>query len=534
MSILNRVQIYLRQHGVRYTAKRAAEKVGERVFGTYDRLWREMTPDAAELARQRAQQPRAGLISIVIPVYNTRPELLTALIDSLCAQTYANWEAILYDGSTREETRAALRAAESRDERLRVTYAEVNEGLAGNTNRGIERARGEWIALCDHDDLLTPDALWRIAEAIEREAPDLVYTDEDKITEDGKRHTDPHFKPDFCPDNLRSANYVCHFMAIRRTLIDQVGGLDPAYDGSQDHDLTLRCTEHTSRIAHVPFVTYHWRTVGSSMSHQNLDKCLNAACRAVEAHAARIGWPCRATTVNSVIRLDYEIKGTPKVSVIADHLPKLDWPDIEHVPFQSTGDLMADMNRSAVKATGDVLLFVHPGVQDIQPGFLREMLMYAQRDDVAAVTPVLTDDKGGTTHGGYVIGGTNGAVCRNAGLRVINGGWHLLAAQSHNVAAVSAACFMIRRDHFMPLNERYQSGLGMVEWCLRLRAKGFVHVYTPHAKAVCTDRELLLLNEKRNADDLARLREDWPDLHDPCYSIRCDENKGDFTIKRKD
>lgn len=529
--LVGRGMTYIRQHGLRYTLRRSGEKVRERVFGAYDRVWQTMAPTEAELARQRADQPDAGLISIVVPVYNTRPELLMALAKSFAAQTYQRWEACLYDASTRADTREMLRRVEQVDTRIHVCYADVNEGLSGNTNRAIEMAQGTWIVLCDHDDLLTPDALWRVAKCAAEQQPDLIYTDEDKIIEDGSLHTDPHFKPDFCPDNLRSANYVCHLMALRRTLLDAVGGLDPAYDGSQDHELTLRCIEHTDRIAHVPYVTYHWRTLGTSMSHQHLDKCLDAACRAVMAHTARIGWPCRAEAERSILRLTYEIKGAPLVSVISAEPPAFDWPKIEHIPFTAGGSDYAAINAAAAKAKGNVLLFIAPGVRVDQPAFLRELLMYAQRDDVGAVTPVLTDRRGCITHAGFAIGGENLAACRNRGLQVREGGWHLLAAQSHNVAAVSPACFMIRRDHFRPFDTAYTTALGAVDWSLSLAAQGLCHVYTPHAAALCTDSRLLLLGRQRDAGDSARLRAAHPDLHDPCYSPRLSAEKGDFSIQ---
>lgn len=528
--LVGRGAAYIRQHGLRHTLRRGCEKLNERVFGSYDKVWRRICADETELARQRADQPAAGRISIVVPVYNTRPDLLLALARSFAAQTYADWEACLYDASTRADTREMLRQVEQVDPRIHVMYAAENEGLSGNTNRAISMASGAWIALCDHDDLLTPDALWRVADCIARQQPDVVYTDEDKITEDGARHTDPHFKPDFCPDNLCSANYVCHLLVIRRTLLDQVGGLDPAYDGSQDHELTLRLTEQTQRIAHVPYVTYHWRTLGTSMSHQHLDKCLDAGCRAVMVHNARIGWPCRAYPVNGVLRLEYEIKGTPKVSVICAEMPAVDWPDVEHVSYAGTALDFAAINRAAAEARGEVLLFVVPGVQMKEPSFLRELLMYAQRDDVGAVTPVLTDRRGGITHAGYALGGKALAVSRNRGLHVREGGWHQLAAQSHNVAAVSPACFMIRRDHFVPFDEKYRTALGAVDWCLRLHDRGLHHVYTPHAAAVCGDRDLLLLDARRDPEDAARLRAARPVLADPCYSPRLSADKGDFSI----
>lgn len=493
MAWIRRAAEYIHRHGVMYTLRRAGEMLGERLLHSYDRAARLAEPDEAELTRQRENQPPAGLISVAIPVYNTRTAFLQALAESLTGQTYAGWEAVLYDGGSTDAASVAAMDALT-DPRIRVIHSDENAGIAGNTNHAIAACRGDYIALCDHDDVLAPDALWHVAAAIAADAPDMIYSDEDKLTEDGRVLTDPHRKPDFCPDNLRSGNYICHLMVIRRTLLADAGGLRPAFDGSQDHDLALRIAERTERICHIPRMLYHWRTVGASMSHQRLAQCQDAAARAVTEHMARIGYPGECAVEQGVLRLRYDI--APGLTLRTIRVPQ--------------GQGYAYINREATSATEDVLLILDASVKGLDEEAVREMLMFAQREDVAAVTPQLTDRRGRVTHAGFTVKAGQ-IVSRNDGLPAHAGGWHGMNRTSHNVVAVSAACMMVRRDRFIPFDEAYQDGLGAVDWCLRQRARGLRCVYTPHARAQCADRRLLAPDA-----DGARFHAAWPELTDEC------------------
>ena len=546
-NLWRRVKDYAAYHGAGYTLRRAAEKLWERTLHPYERVWRGMRTPESELEAQRQSPPAAGLISVLIPVYNTEPALLRALAASLQAQTYPDWEACLYDDcSTRAETLSALDEIGALDGRLHVHHGERNQGISGSTNSAAALAAGEWLALCDHDDLLEPDALWQVARVIAQEQPDLIYSDEDKVTENGRWHTDPHFKPDFCPDNLRAGNYICHLMVVRKALFKQVGGLRGAFNGSQDHDLALRCTEVTRRVAHIPRVLYHWRTVRSSVSHQNLMRCVEASRRAVEEHMARIGWPGQAEIQRGNLRLRYEIKGAPSVDVFvmaaagqnaqacADMLAADSWPD-KQVSVISAGqdDRYAAMNRAAASSLADMLLFVDASVTDASDGLIEELMMYAQRDDVGAVTPRLLSRRGRITHGGFAVGMEGLAQCREQNLPSHANGWHLLMQTSHNVAAVSAACVMIRRDHFIPFDEGYREGLGAVDWSLSLIQRGLRHVFTPHGQGVCESGALLLTGRARHEADAARFAARWPGVQDPCYSALFSRKKANYRLMRR-
>lgn len=471
MALWKRLTEHIRRNGAGYTLRRLCQMADERLLRRYDRAFRQNAPDDVALACQRANQPDAGCISIAVPLYNTRPAFLTALTDSLLAQTYANWQAVLYDGgSTDPQTLSALEELPD-DPRLQLIRAGENRGISGNTNAAIAHCTGAYVALCDHDDVLAPDALWHAAQAVQANHPDLIYTDEDKLTEDGRIHTDAHIKPDFSPDSLRSGNYVCHLMVIRRDVLDAVGGLRPAFDGSQDHDLALRVTERGGTICHIPRVLYHWRTVGTSMSHQHLARCQDAAARAVTEHMARIGWPGTCTVEDGFLRLRYELRGL-SVEVI-------------RVPAHASA---AWLNQAAQASAAEVLLFADERLR-LSDGFADELLMYAQRPDVGAVTPQIVDHRGRVLHAGYELQGGK-LTSPHRGLPAYSGGWHGHNRTSCNVDAVSPLCFMIRRAAFQPIPDSADMAQDMADWCAELQQQRLRHVYTPHARAALPRRSI--------------------------------------------
>ncbi|MBR5344376.1 MAG: glycosyltransferase [Clostridia bacterium] len=542
MSLIDRAQRYLAANGVRGTVRRAGEKTVQRVGRTWDRAWKRLAPNEETLAKQREEQPSAGLISVVVPVWQTEPKLLQALINSLVAQTYLNWEACLYVTGDRPETDEVLRRAVETDRRIRVLHGE-NGGIAANTNQAIDMSRGDWIAFCDHDDLLPPDALWVLAEAIAQDDCDMIYTDEDKVGTHGRTHMEPHLKPDFCPDTLRSMNYVCHLMAARRTLIEEVGGLRPAYDGSQDHDLALRLSEKTDRIRHIAHVCYHWRTVKTSMSKQHEEQCSDAAARAVADHMERTGWAGTVTVEDGVLRLRYLLRDLSGAAFVVAENSREAAPCIKAlrsvlpaaVTVQAAldGNRFEAMNRAAAFADKALLLFVDASVRGFTPHFFRELAMYAQRPDVGMVTPMLTDPYGHVTHAGFAVGVMGAIRCRNQGLPRTAGGHFQLNRVSHNVGAVGPACFMIRRSAWQPIDTAYRTAFATADACMAMNGRGLHHVFTPHARAVCTEPEsLLLLTEDRDEKDLERFNERWGEVKDPCWNPGLRSDRGNLSVRR--
>lgn len=554
MSLVKRVADYVRLNGAGYTLRRAVEKFRDQYLREYDRLYRRVRATEEDLEKQRGRVwQEKPLISILVPVYNTDARMLRELADSFLAQTYSNWEAILLDGaSTKAETVACLNDIAKLDERLRVVFSGENLHISGNSNAALRYARGEWIALCDHDDLYSPDALYWVADAIEREQPDLIYSDEDKVTEDSRTFFAAHFKPDYCPDNLCSGNYICHLMVMRRSLIDAAGGFRSAFDGSQDHDLALRCAEHTSRITHIPRVLYHWRSVGSSMSHQNLMRCVDAARRATEDHINRVGPGGTVSLDHNCLRVHYHIAEEKPTSIIVtdsgdaaqlerclNALKATDWPQVEllvvtdrevtvpciRVPRKGAGRFAA-MNLGARQANGVYLAFVDSTVTVEKPDWLRELVMLAQREEIIAAVPALFDERGRILHAGYALGVEHVASCRQQGLPRTAGGWHGLEHQAHNVGAVSAACVVLRRERFEPFPEDWNSDLGSVAWSVRLRKKGGWLAFTPFSTALGAKNTPVLRDGEAHPEEERR----FPALTDPCYSPHFSRKKADFQL----
>ena len=259
-------------------------------------------------------------------------------------------------------------------------------------------------------------------------------------------------------------------------------------------------------------------------------QALIASMRAVEEHMARIGWPGKVVPSDEnegILRLKYDIKGEPLVSVIlcgkngAQNCRAsihTDYKNIEYITIDAENRYAA-MNRAAKEAKGEILLFIDSSAAAKKGDLITELLMYAQRGDVGAVTPVIWDTHGCVSHAGFAVGMKGGAICREQGLSVLVGGWHLLMCKVHNVSALSAACLMVRKDHFIPFDERFSEGLGAVDWCLRMQKAGYRHVFTPHASLICQNRVLLLTGFGRDKNDLALYTSIHGEhIHDGCYS----------------
>ena len=553
MNAIGRIREYMASHGGRYTLRRCGQIISERYLGSWDRK-REKTEEA-ELARQRENPPECGLISVVVPIYNTEAGMLREMIQSLQAQTFRRFEVILYDGgSTRRETAEVLAETEAAEPNeggpmIRVIRGAQNRGISGNTNEAIREARGEYIALCDHDDIVHPEALWHIASAIEQEAretgdgPDVIYTDEDRIMENGLHHMDPHFKPDYSPEYLREDNYICHMAAIRKSLLEEIGGLRSGFDGSQDHDLFLRLSERTDRFRHIPKVLYSWREVRSSRSHTNLQTCLESSCRAVEETERKRGRDATAIPVGKVIRLWYGVNPETSVEVLIHGdseaacracMEELDrctsWRNMR-AALIVTDDAarFAAINEAAHGSGAEMLLVIGAGVRGMNRHFIRELMMYAQMDGIAGVTPILTDRKGRIVHGGFAIGVDGICQCINEGLFAAAGGRRDLMNKVHNASAVSAECFMVRKDAWEDIPEDFRSGIGMAGLGLRQKEKGRRYVVTPHATAICEKGPGLLSGTAREEEEIRKFREGWgEEISDPYYSGNYRRDKADY------
>lgn len=471
------------------------------------------------------------LISVVVPVHNTKPEWLLALVESIRAQFYPHWQLVLVDdASTRSETRDALRGVEAAP-KIRVLRSESGGGISAATNDGIAEAEGDYVAFVDHDDLLEPDALLQVARAIDATDADIVYTDEDKIDEAGEERFDPHYKPAWSPDLLLSQNYISHLTVIRRELIDRVGGLNSDFDGSQDHDLVLRCAEQANEIVHVPLALYHWRAVEGSTAREFGEKSYpwEAGRNAVEKALGRRQIPGTVELGKrpGTYRVHREVVGTPKVSILIPFRdqPKLleqcirsilDKTEYEHYEIVGLDNQSAEpatlalmhklaeldsrvrfeifdepFNFSAINnfgaglAKGEHLVLLNNDTEVISPEWLGAMLAHSQRKEVGAVGAKLLYPDDRIQHAGAILG--IGGVAGHSHKFVDNkaNGYFSRPHLTQNVSAVTGACLMIKKNLYQELGgleERYLSvAFNDIDFCIRLREKGLLNIYEPAA-----------------------------------------------------
>ena len=540
MNIVRRAIRYIKRHGLRHTLQKAAARIGDKFLHTYHRRFLKAAPSAEELKRQReAFFSAPPKISIVVPVFNTRPVFLHELADSVLNQTYPHFELCLLDGNSQNAgTLAALEEIKKRDERVLLGHSKENLGISGNTNLAIAMATGEYIALLDHDDLLTPDALYEVACAIAVQQADMIYSDEDKIDEKSAYTFSPHFKPDFSPDYLRGINYICHLMVIKKSLLLEAGGLDSGFDGSQDHDLALRASEKAKCIVHIPKVLYHWRSLNTSMSHGNLEKCLDAGTRAVQNQLKRLHIDAALTMEEIYLHLQYKPDANVSVTFIIEHHasdailkrcldslgnPKevLIWPS----PNEPEGTRYSALNRCAECATGELLVFVDSHMVVAEKKELSCLFGRAAMADAGIVAPTILNENGSLRHQGYVLG---------MDTIVKNPEQHLPTSRvAHNVSAAAVAFFAVRKSVFVDagmFDVRYHHDLGDVDFCLKLLKKGLYNVVLPECRAMY-DGENAIVDEKPNEEDAATFEKAHGTIQDAYYNPNFSHSGRTFQLK---
>jgi GT2 family glycosyltransferase len=484
----------------------------------------------AERASRLAQLSRRPRISVIMPVHNTDPVWLQAAIASVQAQSYPDWElCIADDASTREDTRSALDAID--DPRIRQVRLEDNVGIALASNEALALATGEYVALLDHDDELTPDALLEAVTAIDAHGADYVYSDEDKIDFEG-RHCDPHFKADYSPDYLLSINYLCHLSVMRRDLLERIGGFRAGFDGAQDYDLFLRYLEHAEKIVHIPRVLYHWRMHEGSTAAASAAKprSWEAGRSAIREALARRGiqgdvelgpYPntyCvrRRITAQPLVSVIIPFRDKPELleACVTSVLERGGYGNIEIVAIDNgsrepaTHRLLESLaqrdarirvlrhdvpfnysainNWAAAQSRGEVLLFLNNDIEAISDGWLSAMLEHAVRDDVGVVGGLLLYPDDTVQHAGVIVG--LGGVAGHAHLHehVERPGYFSRIHLIQDMSAVTFACAMTRRAVFEQLGGLNETDLTIafndVDYCLRAREAGLRVIYTPCAR----------------------------------------------------
>ena len=510
------------------------KKLTRNEYADYDTWLRIMRVSRQELFAQRKTKfSYAPKFSVVVPLYHTPAKFLKDLVRSMMYQSYANWELCLVNASPEDvHLTSLLENWAMRDKRIRVIRLEKNLGIAQNTNSGIEASTGEFIAFLDHDDFLEPDALFCYVDALNKDKTiDVFYSDEDKTDEYAAHYFYPHFKSDFNIDLLHANNYMCHFLAVRKSLVDTVGGLNEKFDGAQDYDFVLRLTENTKKIYHCPRILYHWRCSNQSTAASQGNKmyAIHAGKAALNAHYKRIGWNARAQegAVDGWYQTKFTLKEEPLVSILIpnkDHTDDLDvclnsfferadYQNYEFIIIENNSVLPetfayyekiekehdnvkvvyweAGFNYSAINnfgfkfAKGDYIMLLNNDVELITPDIFQSMLGFCMRPEVGIVGAKLLYNDHTVQHAGVLVGAGGLADHVFKGIHEDDPGYMGRAISSQDVSAVTAACLLVKRSVYEEvggLEEEFQVAFNDVDFCLKVRKAGYLVVYDADVK----------------------------------------------------
>lgn len=510
------------------------KKLTRNEYADYDTWLRIMRVSRQELFAQRKTKfSYAPKFSVVVPLYHTPAKFLKDLVRSMMYQSYANWELCLVNASPEDvQLTSLLENWAMRDKRIRVIRLEKNLGIAQNTNAGIAASTGEFIAFLDHDDFLEPDALFCYADALNKDKTiDVFYSDEDKTDEYAAHYFYPHFKSDFNIDLLHANNYMCHFLAVRKSLVDTVGGLNEKFDGAQDYDFVLRLTENTKKIYHCPRILYHWRCSNQSTAANQGNKmyAIHAGKAALNAHYKRIGWNARAQegAVDGWYQTKFTLKEEPLVSILIpnkDHTDDLDvclnsfferadYQNYEFIIIENNSVLPetfayyekiekehdnvkvvyweAGFNYSAINnfgfkfAKGDYIMLLNNDVELITPDIFQSMLGFCMRPEVGIVGAKLLYNDHTVQHAGVLVGAGGLADHVFKGIHEDDPGYMGRAISSQDVSAVTAACLLVKRSVYEEvggLEDEFQVAFNDVDFCLKVRKAGYLIVYDADVK----------------------------------------------------
>jgi GT2 family glycosyltransferase len=503
----------------------------------FSRWIAENEPSPADLSAQKATSLALGyrpLISVLTPVFNTPPDILIATIRSLQDQTYDRWELILADGgSTRPETRETLLKFGTEDSRVRVAFLEKNGGISNNSNACLDAARGDFVALLDHDDTIAPFALFEVALALNANRDlDFIYSDKDMLSEDGSHRFGPLFKPAWSPEQMLSANYLTHFCITRTSLAREIGGFRECTDGAQDWDYFLRIVERTSQIAHIPKVLYHWRLWSSSVSSGIGAKpyALAAQVRSLEEHFARTGTKatvelaadttlhvhrhpdsCHSVTIVLATRghlgtlpawidrlqqLRRSARPGDSLDLVIAHYGTLTQPVEDfysNLAAEHGVTIVADpcisrqaaMDAAARQASGEILLFLEDALSPESSTTLDDLLVWFDRPGIAAVGGKAIAADGKLALGALAVSPTGRLDAMFAGREDHAYGYNGHSLWYRNVSAISACCLAIRKETYLAhggFRTDFRLAGGEVELCQALLAAGQRLVYTPDSR----------------------------------------------------
>jgi len=560
----------------------------------------ESFPDEARAKEERETVfDRMIKISILVPLYNTPEPFLRDMITSVLNQTYQNWELCLADGSDAEHGEVGRICREYLEKDSRIVYQKLlkNEGISGNTNECLKLATGEYIGLFDHDDILHPSTLYEYVKAVNEQDADYIYCDETTFKNgDINKMLTMHFKPDYAVDNLRANNYICHFSVFAKRLLEGEELFRSRFDGSQDHDMILRMTDRAKHIVHIPKLLYYWRChEGSVASGIDAKPYVVAAAKgAVADHLRRHGFTHFQITstraFETIFKIRYEIIGDPMISIVIpnkDHAADLkrcitsilekstyenyeivivengsetkeifdyytslkEYANIRVVTYEKpegqNGFNYSAVNNFGVKQTkGDYILLLNNDTEVITVNWMEELLMYAQREDVGAAGAKLYYGNKTIQHAGVVLqlGAHRTAGHSHYGQSRENLGYMGRLCYAQNVSAVTGACLLVKKSLFEEvggLDESFAISLNDVDFCLKLREKGLLNVFTPFAELYhyeSVSRGLDDSGEKaeRYNRESAHFREKWKTVlekGDPYYNPNFSLDRSDFALR---
>jgi O-antigen biosynthesis protein len=522
----------LKKFGFRTLWRKVSYKLSLGEEKDYDLWINRNEPTESELNEQRMISRAFSyrpLISIIMPVFNPPINVLKEAIESIIHQTYGDWELCIADGSdplSHSGVKNLLIGYMAKDLPIKVVFLNKNKGISGNSNKALEVARGEFIALVDQDDHIAPWALFRVVERLNlnRDA-DVFYSDRDLLSWDGKKRSHPFIKPDWSPENLVSVNYLIHLAVIRKSLVDRAGGFWAEMDGAQDWDLFFRVTEMTSRIVHIPEILYHWRVGPQSAAWSLAAKpyVVQAQFHAIKNHFKRAGidvevslgpsgfikikWMNRIikkvsmimavrenlkslikslqSMIQKTVYPDYEIILVGKKPEELQTL-KSTYPDcpIRTVSFKDNRTLPGMYNLGADKATGEFLVFMADNLEVLDPDWLNELVGWVAQKEIGAVGgKIMNADR--TIHSaGLIATPEKKVISPFSGMKEYYGKFGS-SEWYRNYQAVSEACLAVRKDVFEEVHQ-FDTNISdednPVDFCSRLHQYGYRTVYSPYAR----------------------------------------------------
>lgn len=520
------------------------------------------------------------LVSIIMPTYNSPRAHLMSAIESVISQIYDNWELCICDDGSKDGTVSLLLEVARQDERIKVKRLKENRGISSATNSALEMASGEYIALLDHDDLLTVNALLEVVALInDDKGTDVIYSDQDKVDEKGNLSS-PFFKPEWSPELFLGVMYVGHLLVVRRETALAVGGFRQEFDKVQDYEFMLRISEKTNKIKHIPKILYHWRMIEGSLAYglnqkNDIDE-LQAA--AVNAHLVRLGVPAKAEANqrhrHRVICKPLPRDSHPRVSII---IPTKDAPDhiqrclasiyekttyrnyevvvvdngtvdkralktlssfpVKVIPFNQVFNFSVANNIGVGACDGEIVVLLNNDTEVVTPDWLEILLFYLSKDNVGIVGPMLTYPDRTVQHAGVVLGfrGTADHIMR--GFPRESDGYAGSLSCAREVSAVTGACLMIRKDDYDRMGglvDYYATHYQDVDLCLRVISKGKRILCVPQVELIHYES----VSRKAYYDlvDRALLLDSWGDLiaaHDPYYNINFSLEHTDYSLRER-